>query len=127
MGFPEQLKKARLSAGYTQQQVADSMGVTNSTYCGYETGKRQPDVAKIKQLSKILNTSGDFLLETGFIPIAYSRNGSCKTSKTEPKTDLIVSTKDTILVFEKLNVGNKIIVKSLMEQLLELQKKQNDD
>lgn len=68
MGFPEQLKKARLNMNYTQQQVSDLMGVTKSTYCGYETGKRKPDVAKIKQLARILNTSGDTLLETGFEP-----------------------------------------------------------
>lgn len=66
MGFPDQLKKARLNMDYTQQQVADLMGITKSTYCGYETGKRQPDVAKIKQLACILNISGDVLLETGF-------------------------------------------------------------
>lgn len=68
MGFPEQLKMARLNLNYTQQQVADLMGITKSTYCGYETGKRQPDVAKIKLLAKILQTSGDVLLETGFSP-----------------------------------------------------------
>ena len=43
MSFTERLKEARISVGYTQQQVADAMGITNSTYCGYETGKRQPD------------------------------------------------------------------------------------
>ena len=53
MSFTERLKEARISVGYTQQQVAEAMGITNSTYCGYETGKRQPDVAKIKQLAKI--------------------------------------------------------------------------
>ncbi len=68
MGFPEQLKTARLSLNYTQQQVADLMGITKSTYCGYETGKRQPDVEKIKLLANILQTSGDTLLETGFSP-----------------------------------------------------------
>lgn len=67
MSFPEQLKKARMEIGYTQQQIADLMGITKSTYCGYETGKRQPDVLKIKQLASILNTSGDVLLETNFI------------------------------------------------------------
>lgn len=67
MSFIEQLKKARSAMGYTQQEVADLMGITKSTYCGYETGKRQPDVPKIKQLAKILHTSGDILLETGFI------------------------------------------------------------
>lgn len=68
MGFPEQLKTARLNMNYTQQQVADRMGITKSTYCGYETGKRQPDVEKIKLLAAILQTSGDTLLETGFGP-----------------------------------------------------------
>lgn len=64
MGFSEQLKKARLNKGLTQQQIADSMGITKSTYCGYETNKRHPDVAKIKQLANILDVSGDVLLET---------------------------------------------------------------
>ena len=63
MSFPEQLKKARLAKGYTQQQVADIMGITNSTYCGYETGKREPDVPKIKKLAALLGVSGDDLLE----------------------------------------------------------------
>ena len=69
MSFQEQLKKARIKAGYTQQEIADKMGITKSTYCGYETGKRPPDVEKIKQRASILNTSGDELLETGFLNV----------------------------------------------------------
>ena len=46
MSFSEQLRKARLARGYTQQQVADAIGITKSTYCGYETNKRKPDVHK---------------------------------------------------------------------------------
>lgn len=66
MSFGEMLRTARERNGLTQQQVADKMDIDKSTYCGYETGKRNPDVAKIKQLSMILNTSADELLETGF-------------------------------------------------------------
>lgn len=66
MSFGEKLRAARESRGYTQQQVADFMKIDKSTYCGYETGKRQPDVQKIKQLSKFLGVSGDELLETGY-------------------------------------------------------------
>ena len=65
MSFSEQRKKARLERGYTQQQVADAIGVTKSKYCGYETNKRKPDVHKIKQIAAFLHTSGDILLETG--------------------------------------------------------------
>lgn len=66
MSFGEMLRTARERRGYTQQQVADRMGLDKSTYCGYETGKRSPDVPKIKQLSQILGASADELLETGF-------------------------------------------------------------
>lgn len=75
MSFPEQLRRARIAAGLTQQEVADAMGITNSTYCGYETGKRQPDVQKIKQLSRILGVSGDELLETGYKKTPTSQDG----------------------------------------------------
>lgn len=66
MSFPEQLRQARVAKGLTQQQIADSLGVTNSTYCGYETGKRQPNIEKIRLLVNILEVSSDTLLETGF-------------------------------------------------------------
>lgn len=72
MGFCDQLKNARLSMGYTQQTVAKALGVTTSTYCGYEIGKRKPDVEKIKKLAKILNTSGDILLETEYKENLYT-------------------------------------------------------
>lgn len=64
MEFPARLREARIATGLTQQQVADLIGVTNSTYCGYETGKRQPDVKKLKQLSSVLSVSVDVLLDT---------------------------------------------------------------
>lgn len=66
MGFPGQLKKARLNMGYTQQQVADLMAIANSTYNGYEAGRREPDITKVKMLANILNTPADILLETNF-------------------------------------------------------------
>ena len=56
MGFSENLKRARLRVGLTQQQIADTLGITKSTYCGYETGKRQPDIAKLRRLVLLLCT-----------------------------------------------------------------------
>lgn len=66
MEFHEELKAARIKIGLTQQQIADILGVTKSTYCGYETAKRSPDPQRIKQLAKILHVSADTLLDTSF-------------------------------------------------------------
>ena len=65
MEFYEELKAARIKAGLTQQQIADGIGITKSTYCGYETAKRNPDPQRIKQLAKVLHISADTLLDTG--------------------------------------------------------------
>ena len=112
MGFSEQLKKARVSMGYTQQQVADALGLTASTYCGYETGKRQPDVAKLKQLARILNTTGSFLLET------------------EPVSDTCQAGQETchefMASYGKLSERSKKTVDDLVALLLDLQEKSGE-
>ena len=65
MEFHVNLRNYREAAGLTQQQVAERIGITKSTYCNYESGKREPDVAKIKKIAKALGVSADALLETG--------------------------------------------------------------
>lgn len=65
MSFPEKLKSARQAAGLTQYETAQQLGVSNTTYCGYEIGRRQPDIPKLRQLAILLDVSLDQLLETG--------------------------------------------------------------
>lgn len=65
MEFHVNLRNYREAAGLTQLQVAERLGITKSTYCNYESGKREPDVAKIKKIAKALGVSADVLLGTG--------------------------------------------------------------
>lgn len=58
----ERLKQARKSAGKTQLEVASAIGVAESTYCCYETGKRRPSAVKLAKIAGFLGVSGDFLL-----------------------------------------------------------------
>lgn len=46
-----QLKIFRNQNGLSQQQVSDVLGVSRSAYCGYETGRRSPDVDTIITLA----------------------------------------------------------------------------
>lgn len=62
----DRLREARKAANMKQKEVAAAVGITESTYCGYETGKRQPDPIKIAAIAAALGVSGDYLLETGF-------------------------------------------------------------
>ncbi len=62
----DQLRKARKAAGKTQHECADHLGINFTTYSSYETGRREPDVLKIKKIAAFLGVTGDYLLETGF-------------------------------------------------------------
>ena len=56
------LKNLRKDAGLTQKELADKVGVTNSTISFYEQEERSPSVDMIIRLSKIFNVSVDYLL-----------------------------------------------------------------
>lgn len=56
------LRRLRLEAGFTQQNVADSLHINRSTYTYYETGKTTPDIHTLKVLAKVFNVGVDVFL-----------------------------------------------------------------
>lgn len=53
------LLKYREINHFTQQFVADKVGITRSTYTYYETGKTQPSIETLQALKKLLNIPSD--------------------------------------------------------------------
>ena len=52
----------RKQQGMTQEQLGESLGVTNKTVSRWETGKNMPDIDKLQELSAILGISINELL-----------------------------------------------------------------
>ena len=114
MSFGDRLRAARERNGYTQQQVADQLGLDKSTYCGYETGKRHPDVPKIKRLSQILGASADDLLETG-----YKKN-----PPSEKEDESVLATRQMLLdTFQNVDENTARSIIDLAESLKKLREK----
>ena len=65
MQFGDRLKMFRERKGLTQEQLGKLTGSAKSTISNYESGNREPDVAKIKAFARALGISGDELLGTG--------------------------------------------------------------
>lgn len=59
----EQLKLIRKANGFTQQALADAVGIERSTYASYETGRNKPDVILLKRIANAFGVSSDFVLE----------------------------------------------------------------
>lgn len=58
-----QIKKARIIAGLTQEQVAKKIGVTTVTVCKWETGQTFPNVRRLKTVADVLNVPIEKLVE----------------------------------------------------------------
>lgn len=57
------LKQIRLKNKWTQQFVADEVGITKATYSNIETQKRCPSLKLALQLQKMFGESIEYLLE----------------------------------------------------------------
>ena len=62
------LKSIRLTRGLEQRQVAESIGVTASTYSRYESGEREPDIPTLIRIADYFGLSLDEVVGRSNIP-----------------------------------------------------------
>ena len=60
--FPQRLVALRKRKAFTQQQLADAIGLHLSQLKRYEAGSSQPTLGALVNLAKVLNVSADELL-----------------------------------------------------------------
>jgi transcriptional regulator with XRE-family HTH domain len=63
MDIGKQLKDARISAGFTQENVAEKINVSRQTISNWENEKTYPDLISIIKLSDLYGISLDALLK----------------------------------------------------------------
>lgn len=62
MSFPERLAALRKECGFTQQQMADKIGMHVSQLKRYEAGASQPTIEVFRRIVLALNVGADVLL-----------------------------------------------------------------
>lgn len=60
--FPENLKKFRIKAGLTQEELAKKLGKTKNVISNWERGENRPDAETIAKICAILNVTPNELL-----------------------------------------------------------------
>lgn len=108
--FGDTLRELRNLKGYTQQQVADLLGLKNkSTLGSWEVGKSEPDGYTLLRLCRIYEVEDIYNAFGEIAPIQFIPDAKC-----EPP-----------IKYGLLNDESKKIVDNLIEQLLELQNQNN--
>ena len=60
--FCKRLRAVRMERNFTQQRLADAVGLALRSYQCYEQGTREPSLAMLTRLADTLNVSADYLL-----------------------------------------------------------------
>lgn len=62
MNIAERLQKLRKNAGYSQEQVAEMLGLSRQAISKWENGQVNPEIDNIIKLTEIYGVSADYIL-----------------------------------------------------------------
>ena len=63
MNFSEKLQILRKNKGYTQETLADKLGVSRQAVAKWESGQIYPDISNLMQISDLMSVSVDYLVK----------------------------------------------------------------
>ncbi len=111
-----QLKLIRTQNKFTQQQIADVLGITRSAYCGYETGRRTPDVNTLVKLSDFYGLPLECFVKKGGAEVLRD------SDRDGEKLTMYLSTlskeeRDLVCKFRRLTDEQKEQAKKTFEQI----------
>ncbi len=69
MSCSKQLKIIRCANKLKQYQVADALGISRSTYCSYETGRRSVELETLSKLSYFYKLPIDSFFEDSYVEV----------------------------------------------------------
>ena len=98
MDIGQKLQKARIQANLTQEQVAETLGVSRQTISNWENEKSYPDIKSVIILSDIYDVSLDHLLKekeeksmTNYLDYLEESTNTVKSKNKFSKLILIIS------------------------------------
>ena len=80
MRFYEKLPKLRKNNNFSQEQLADKLGVSRQAVSKWEMGSSYPDMDKMLQMCKILNCNLEDLMDDGVLGENVSNPKASKTN-----------------------------------------------
>lgn len=63
-GFGKRLRRARMSAGYTQEELAQETNTTKSQISRWENNQLEPNIEQLGTIADFLSVSVDWLIST---------------------------------------------------------------
>ena len=110
----EYIKKLRVKSGYSQDEMADLMGIERSTYSNFELGKTNLFSPNLAKFAQVLGLSEDEILQGEPKPRGYVSEGelSDRIDELSGKIDILSCQVETLtetinLLSQKLDSRKK--------------------
>ena len=101
MDIADRLQELRKKAGYSQEQVAEMLGLSRQAVSKWESGQGKPEIHNIVKLTEIYNVSADYILlgieNRGTIAVP-EKNGLCHEYKKAISIIAIIAATALIMV-----------------------------
>ena len=110
--YGQRLEALRNDRGLAKKEMAQILGIHESTYGKYELGKREPDFEMISRLAQYFDVSTDYLLGRTDVP----KLEPPKNAKTELPPELSWS---FINGYKEIDDDDRAMLNSMMERMKE--------
>lgn len=91
MIFADKIIQLRKKSGWSQEELAEQMGVSRQAVCKWEGAQSIPDINKIIQLSQIFGVTTDYLLKDEIEDVIVDTDSYYEEVETEEKKKRFVS------------------------------------
>ena len=98
MDIGNKLKSARMNCSFTQEFVAEKIGVSRQTISNWETNKTYPDIVSVIALSDLYSVSLDSLLKEDKKMVEYLEN-STNVVKSRQKLSKLVTILSYVIIW----------------------------
>lgn len=106
--FAERFERLRQDRGYTQQKIAEKLGITPQAVSKWENGTSLPDAEMIRSIAQLMDCTTDYLLNHQASPTSQ-----CNQESVQRQTEIENVVQKDVLVLE---VGPGRLVDMLMEE-----------
>lgn len=112
----EVLRKYRTEHRYTQQKLADYLGVARTTYSKYETAARKPDFDYLMKLTELYDVSVDEFLKDFFaVKPETTAVASSATDPSENTPEFLEEDEKQLLMFYRDSIRKKEMFEKVRE------------
>ena len=104
MSFGENLKNVRKQRGITQEELAETLGVSRQAISKWESDNGYPETEKLLAISETLNISIDFLLNDSSSSEGKQKIAELESIKASGKLYIIDVNKRKLAAFEEFGI-----------------------